>query len=165
MQCVPTCRWMDEGVVGKITTKLIGEKPNTYTYTKQLAEVLLVTEGADLPLAIVRPSIVTASWMEPMPVSCLLLSRHFAWFAGVVKCSYLDLKSSRTFMSYELGDNMFISWVNCWTCRKTEWIFSVWNAIECYEICGINVCVWWFLCCLSLSANRCDVYAVFCVFV
>jgi len=78
MQCVPTCRWMDEGVVGKITTKLIGEKPNTYTYTKQLAEVLLVTEGADLPLAIVRPSIVTASWMEPMPVSCLLLSRHFA---------------------------------------------------------------------------------------
>jgi len=56
-------------MVGKITTKLIGQKPNTYTYTKQLAEVLLETEGADLPLAIVRPSIVTASWMEPMPVS------------------------------------------------------------------------------------------------
>jgi len=70
--CLPMCRWMDENVVGKITTKLIGEKPNTYTYTKQLAEVLLVTEGADLPLAIVRPSIVTASWMEPMPVSQFL---------------------------------------------------------------------------------------------
>jgi len=66
------CRWMDEKVVGKITTKLIGQKPNTYTYTKQLAEVLLVTEGADLPLAIIRPSIVTAAWMEPMPVSQLL---------------------------------------------------------------------------------------------
>jgi len=63
---------MDHDMVGKITTKLIGQKPNTYTYTKQLAEVLLVTEGTDLPLAIVRPSIVTASWMEPMPVSQLL---------------------------------------------------------------------------------------------
>ena len=68
------CRWMDDDVVGKITTKLIGQKPNTYTYTKQLAEVLLVTEGADLPLAIVRPSIVTAAWMEPMPVSQLCMS-------------------------------------------------------------------------------------------
>lgn len=66
------CRWMDATMVAKITTELIGQKPNTYTYTKQLAEVLLVTEGADLPLAIVRPSIVTASWMEPMPVSRLL---------------------------------------------------------------------------------------------
>jgi len=72
---------MDEGVVGKITTKLIGEKPNTYTYTKQLAEVLLVTEGAELPLAIVRPSIVTASWMEPMPVRHLLFLQ-FLQFSG-----------------------------------------------------------------------------------
>ena len=62
---------MDDNVIDKITTKLIGQKPNTYTYTKQLAEVLLVAEGADLPLAIVRPSIVTAAWMEPMPVSLL----------------------------------------------------------------------------------------------
>ena len=68
---------MDEEVVHKITTKLIGQKPNTYTYTKQLAEVLLLTEGAGLPLAIVRPSIVTASWMEPMPVSHLLLILAF----------------------------------------------------------------------------------------
>ena len=60
---------MDDAMVKTVTPKLLGDKPNTYTYTKQLAETLLVTEGADLPLAIVRPSIVTAAWKEPVAVS------------------------------------------------------------------------------------------------
>ena len=64
--------WMDDEIVAKITTKLIGDKPNTYTYTKHLGEALLVAEGSDLPFAIIRPSIVTAAWMEPMPVRMLL---------------------------------------------------------------------------------------------
>jgi fatty acyl-CoA reductase len=64
---IDALEWMDDEIVSKITTKLIGDKPNTYTYTKHLGEALLVTEGADLPLAIIRPSIVTAAWMEPVP--------------------------------------------------------------------------------------------------
>ena len=59
--------WMDDDMVARITPKLLGDKPNTYTYTKHLGETVLVTEGVDLPLAIVRPSIVTAAWMEPIP--------------------------------------------------------------------------------------------------
>lgn len=51
-----------------ITGQLIGNKPNTYTYTKQLAEDLLIKEGSSMPLAIVRPSIVGAAWKEPIPV-------------------------------------------------------------------------------------------------
>jgi len=38
---------------------------NTYTYTKSLAESLLQKQGADLPLAIVRPSIVESSAADP----------------------------------------------------------------------------------------------------
>ena len=41
--------------------------PNTYTFTKALAENLLVEEKGCLPLAIVRPSIVTSAWNEPLP--------------------------------------------------------------------------------------------------
>ena len=55
-------------MIEQITSRLIGDKPNTYTYTKQLAESLLITEGKDLPLTIFRPSIVGASWREPVPV-------------------------------------------------------------------------------------------------
>lgn len=59
--------WMEDDVVEAITPKLIGNKPNTYTYTKHLAESLLLKEGHDLPLLIIRPSIVTAAWKEPVP--------------------------------------------------------------------------------------------------
>ncbi|XP_070391759.1 fatty acyl-CoA reductase 1-like isoform X2 [Dermacentor albipictus] len=41
--------------------------PNTYTLTKSLAEALLLEERGDTPLAIVRPSTITASLREPLP--------------------------------------------------------------------------------------------------
>lgn len=39
--------------------------PNTYTFTKSLAESLIVKLGADLPIAVVRPSIVETSTHDP----------------------------------------------------------------------------------------------------
>eukprot|EP01119_Soliformovum_irregulare_P011684 TRINITY_DN2952_c0_g1_i1.p1 TRINITY_DN2952_c0_g1~~TRINITY_DN2952_c0_g1_i1.p1 ORF type:complete len:572 (-),score=151.65 TRINITY_DN2952_c0_g1_i1:42-1637(-) len=41
--------------------------PNTYTFTKGLGEQILESERANLPVSIVRPSIVTASLKEPVP--------------------------------------------------------------------------------------------------
>ena len=46
---------------------VIGEHPNTYTFTKALTEHMLQKEATDLPLVIVRPSIVVAAWKEPIP--------------------------------------------------------------------------------------------------
>jgi alcohol-forming fatty acyl-CoA reductase len=39
--------------------------PNTYTFTKSLGESILVRHGKDLPIAIVRPSIVESSMRSP----------------------------------------------------------------------------------------------------
>ena len=47
--------------------RLLGACPNTYVYTKGLAEQLLETQRGSVPLAIVRPSIVTAAESEPFP--------------------------------------------------------------------------------------------------
>jgi thioester reductase-like protein len=41
--------------------------PNTYTLTKCLAEHLAARRAGDLPVTLVRPSIVSASRMHPMP--------------------------------------------------------------------------------------------------
>ena len=41
--------------------------PNTYTLTKSLAEHLLLERCGEVPLAIVRPSIISASWQHPFP--------------------------------------------------------------------------------------------------
>jgi len=46
--------------------RLLGECPNTYTFTKTLAEKLISEEHVDIPTAIVRPSIVTAGLKEPL---------------------------------------------------------------------------------------------------
>ncbi|KAI9532057.1 cyclin-dependent kinase inhibitor far1 [Dissostichus eleginoides] len=59
--------WMDDELVSALTPKLIGERPNTYTFTKALAEYMVQQEAGDLNVAIVRPSIVGASWKEPFP--------------------------------------------------------------------------------------------------
>ena len=58
---------MDDDMVELFTKKLLKDKPNTYT--KQLAEWILLSEGTGLPIAVVRPSIVGATWKEPFPVS------------------------------------------------------------------------------------------------
>lgn len=47
------------------TKKLIGDKPNTFTFTKWVAETLLEKECGELPIVMVRPSTVGASWKEP----------------------------------------------------------------------------------------------------
>ncbi|KAK7486341.1 hypothetical protein BaRGS_00022389 [Batillaria attramentaria] len=64
---IDAVEWMDTETIGALTTKLIGSRPNTYTYTKAMAESLLLEESKGLPVAIVRPSIVGASWEEPVP--------------------------------------------------------------------------------------------------
>ena len=67
-----------------MTAQIIGNKPNTYTFTKVHSQVLnmiesyynfsqalgesaIIQKGGSLPIAIVRPSIVVSSWKEPMP--------------------------------------------------------------------------------------------------
>ena len=60
---------MDDSLIEQVTPKLIGDLPNTYTFTKKLAELVVATESDNLPITIVRPSIIGASWKEPVPVS------------------------------------------------------------------------------------------------
>ncbi|XP_077520088.1 putative fatty acyl-CoA reductase CG5065 [Amblyomma americanum] len=59
-QCV------DEKIAEKMSEFSIGQ-PNNYALTKAVAESLVLDERGTLPVAIVRPSIVTASWKEPFP--------------------------------------------------------------------------------------------------
>ena len=59
-------RWVRNRLlrVGMRRAKHLGW-PNTYTYTKSLGESILARHGRDLPIAIVRPSIVESSMRSP----------------------------------------------------------------------------------------------------
>ncbi|XP_046643602.1 putative fatty acyl-CoA reductase CG5065 [Daphnia pulicaria] len=59
---------IDGDFTRSITKQLLGKSnPNTYTFSKSLAEQILEREKHNVPLAIVRPSIVTAAAKEPTP--------------------------------------------------------------------------------------------------
>lgn len=60
--------WMNDGMIKEVTPALLEKRPNTYTFTKSLAESLLFKRKYDMPIAVFRPSIVGASLKEPMPV-------------------------------------------------------------------------------------------------
>ncbi|XP_055643394.1 putative fatty acyl-CoA reductase CG5065 isoform X2 [Toxorhynchites rutilus septentrionalis] len=58
--------WMDEKSLDSITADLMKPHPNTYTYSKRLTERLVNDYYPELPLCIVRPSIVCPANKEPV---------------------------------------------------------------------------------------------------
>jgi len=68
------CRWMSESMLEDITVPILRQWPNTYIFTKAIAERLLLDDRGHVPAVIFRPSIVTASLKEPISVSSLLSS-------------------------------------------------------------------------------------------
>jgi len=62
--------WMSDDMFDRLTPFLIGDRPNTYTFTKAVTESMIVDDeeaNQHLPIVIVRPSIVTAIWRDPIP--------------------------------------------------------------------------------------------------
>lgn len=52
--------------IDKLTSGLVGDFPNTYVLTKQIAEDLIRTKATGIPTCIQRPSIVISSAKEPV---------------------------------------------------------------------------------------------------
>lgn len=67
---IDMAKWMKPEVLEEISPVLLGKRPNTYTYTKAVAESLLVERSKKLlpnvPIAMVRPSIVAGIWRQPI---------------------------------------------------------------------------------------------------
>eukprot|EP01125_Pyxidicula_operculata_P022755 TRINITY_DN9554_c0_g1_i1.p1 TRINITY_DN9554_c0_g1~~TRINITY_DN9554_c0_g1_i1.p1 ORF type:complete len:466 (+),score=37.36 TRINITY_DN9554_c0_g1_i1:56-1453(+) len=51
----------------KATPNIIGGHPNTYTFSKMIAEHIVLEEKGKLPLAVVRPAIISGSQSFPYP--------------------------------------------------------------------------------------------------
>ncbi|XP_058793396.1 fatty acyl-CoA reductase wat-like [Phymastichus coffea] len=57
---------IDEKLIDDITRPILGQWPNTYTFTKAVAEDVICKESGDLPIGIFRPAIVISTYMEPV---------------------------------------------------------------------------------------------------
>ncbi|CAH0699600.1 unnamed protein product [Spodoptera exigua] len=58
---------VDEERLAEITSGLIKGWPNTYTFTKAIAEELVRRRAGDMPICIVKPAVVIGSYVEPSP--------------------------------------------------------------------------------------------------
>ena len=64
---IEMCENLDDETLKVLEKKILENHPNTYTFTKNLTEQLILTKANDLPIAIVRPSIICAAQEEPFP--------------------------------------------------------------------------------------------------
>ena len=95
---------------------MIQLRPNTYTYTKAIAETLVVQECKDLPCTIVRPSIVGASWREPFPGWIDNFNGPTALFAaigkGILRTMMGNFDSTADIIPVDIPVNLMI--VSAW---------------------------------------------------
>ncbi|VVC29135.1 Hypothetical protein CINCED_3A018521 [Cinara cedri] len=66
-QIVKLVNILEDEQIERITPSLLNEFPNTYTITKAIAEYEIFTHGKELPIGILRPSMITATENEPLP--------------------------------------------------------------------------------------------------
>ncbi|XP_050422306.1 fatty acyl-CoA reductase wat-like [Adelges cooleyi] len=56
----------DDQTLQDMTPDIIGNFPNTYAFTKSLAEDVIRREAKDLPMLVFRPTVVIATYREPV---------------------------------------------------------------------------------------------------
>lgn len=84
--------------IEKRTPELIGNFPNTYTFTKNLTEQILNVERESIPICIVRPTIIGGGWKEPFP----------GWIDTVSAAATFYLAGGLGFLQFSLGKRNFV---------------------------------------------------------
>lgn len=92
IRCAET---MTEDEMAAMQKEAIGVHPNTYTFSKRLAEILVNDEYKNLPIVMIRPSIVTPALQEPLYgwVDSLngIVGVSAAAGKGILRCMMVDL--------------------------------------------------------------------------
>jgi hypothetical protein len=100
---------MDDEYVKKNEKRLIGNFPNTYTFTKNMAEKQLVKNKGNLKCVIWRPSIISSAMREPMPgwTDSLSAAGGLTLLAslGVVKRAYKPLENPFDMIPVDIVSN------------------------------------------------------------
>ncbi|XP_066902418.1 putative fatty acyl-CoA reductase CG8303 [Halyomorpha halys] len=92
--------------------ELIGNHPNTYSFSKQLAENLIAQEGGDLPIAIIRPSIVLNTAERPIEGwTYNVLSGAFAFIAGAGRGAFRTIYADGNAVADHVPSDYFIAFL------------------------------------------------------
>lgn len=113
------------------TASLIGEFANTYTFTKCIAENLVMEEGVGLPVAIVRPSIVCPAVSEPLPGWVDNVNGPVGpWVAigkGTLSCVFGDADAVADLVPVDVCINLMVA--AAWGCAASAAELTVYNCV------------------------------------
>ncbi|KAH8347027.1 hypothetical protein KR059_004333, partial [Drosophila kikkawai] len=109
-------------MIDSISSVLVGSFPNTYTYSKALAEDVILREAGDLPLSVFRPAIIIASHKEPVsgwidnlygPITLIYGIGH-----GVIRLVGHSKKGTTSFVPVDYCANMALA--SIWQTGKRD---------------------------------------------
>ncbi|XP_064550358.1 fatty acyl-CoA reductase wat-like [Drosophila montana] len=104
---------LSDDLIDQMTPALLGKFPNTYTYTKALAEQVVQREAADLPICIFRPAMILPSLKEPFQ-GCIdnlygPIALSYGCAAGVVRVVTLKKESRSNVVPVDYCVNLVLS--------------------------------------------------------
>ncbi|KAH8347024.1 hypothetical protein KR059_004328 [Drosophila kikkawai] len=92
---------------------LLGSFPNTYTYTKALAEDVILREAGGLPLCVFRPAVIiaahkepTSGWIDNMYGPMAIL---FGVARGVLRIATIDVKAQASLVPVDYCANLALA--------------------------------------------------------
>ncbi|XP_068621764.1 fatty acyl-CoA reductase wat-like isoform X2 [Battus philenor] len=104
---------LDDGLIEEILPTLLGKYPNTYCFTKAIAEEGVRKYGEGMPICIVRPSIVISTYEEPVrgwtdsvygPTGLII-----GMGTGVIRTMYMDLNKVADMVPVDLTVNAILA--------------------------------------------------------
>ncbi|KAL7300983.1 hypothetical protein TKK_0006260 [Trichogramma kaykai] len=103
----------DENKININTKKVLGDFPNTYAFTKQVAEQVVQQYGQGLPCGIFRPAVVISSYTDPVRgwVDNVFgaTGAMVGGGAGLVRTLYVDPECTAELVPVDLTVNALIS--------------------------------------------------------
>ncbi|EDW60377.1 fatty acyl-CoA reductase wat [Drosophila virilis] len=136
----------DTNIFDKMAPVLLDRFPNTYTYTKALAEQLIQTEAGDLPVCIFRPASIVATNKEPIsgwidniygPIAIL-----YGVSYGILRVAPLNLNAESNIVPVDGCANLVLScaWRTAMeAAQRKEQVIGSPPVIYNYAPCGENV--------------------------
>ncbi|CAH2101865.1 unnamed protein product [Euphydryas editha] len=104
---------LDDDIIEAILPGLLGQRPNTYCFTKAVAEEAVRVYGEGMPICIVRPSVVISTYEEPVrgwtdsmygPTGLVV-----GIGTGVLRTMYMDLNKVADMVPVDLTVNAIIA--------------------------------------------------------
>ncbi|XP_028039281.1 fatty acyl-CoA reductase wat-like [Bombyx mandarina] len=111
---------LDDELINSILPTLLGKRPNTYCFTKAVAEEAVRRYGEGLPICILRPSIVVSTYEEPVrgwtdsvygPTGLVV-----GIGTGVLRTMYMDLEKVADMVPVDYTVNAIL--VSAWHTAK-----------------------------------------------